>query len=68
MVDVAGAVQELAGEVSADLEVLVVEVPPVELASPSEVQVGGAFQGAVAEIHEDPTTEEILRQLGLMTR
>ena len=68
MVDVAGAVQELAGEVSSDLEVLVVEVPPVELASPSEVQVGGAFQGAVAEIHEDLTTEEILRQLGLMTR
>ena len=68
MVDVVGAVQELAGEVSADLEVLVVVVPPVELASPSEVQVGGAFQGAVAEIHEDLTTEEILRQLGLMTR
>ena len=64
----AGAVQELAEAVSGDLEVLVVEVPLVELANPSEVQVGGAFQEAVVEIPEDPTTEETLRQLGLTTR
>ena len=68
MVGVEGALLELSAEF-ADLEVSVVEVQLVELASPSEVvQVGAVCQEVVAEPHAPPSTEEAPKLLGLMIR
>ena len=68
MVGVEGALLELS-VASADLEVSVVEVQLVELASPSEaVQVGAVCQEVAAEPHAHLSTEEAPRLLGLMIR
>ena len=68
MVGVAGADLELAVVEFADQEVLDVEVQLGVPESPSEVQPEGAPQGGVAVLCAHPTTEEMQRELGVMTR